>query len=358
MFDRGNTNLEVAMATTQPWDVYQQFNSLLAESPYLSDEVLIEVIQNPGFTSLMVKLLMIANPHAVHSDAVMYELENRNPSMPQSYIDEIKSQPETTSQLEVLEGNVAADNHLVSMISEDIKRMYRANTTDSWAKDSLIAFVSRRPGLYDKYELATIYLSYGQYNDMQNVLNYISSNFEMDDELLFDYNSFVSIMNIAKSMQQQNLYMGGLNEEQRNSLLSILELDRSYISPLALSLLKRDNPDLVFFEAVYDVPQNTARMAKPHILKTPSEQYSEFKLYPNPTHDYTTLSYNCQYANLSYTISGMQGKVVIAKTLKTINKVNTNEVLIDLNGLRPGAYHFVIRTNNHILWNGRLIVIE
>ena len=356
--DGGNANLDQQVETTQPWDIYQEFNSLLAESPYLSDDVLIEVIQNPSFTSLMVKLLMIANPHAVHSDVVMYELENRNPAMPQSYIDEIKSQPETSSQLQVLESNVAADNHLVSMISEDIKRTYRADTSNVWARDSLIAFVSRRPGLYDKYELATIYLSYGLYDEMQNTINYIGSNFEMDDELSNDYTSFVNLMSIAQAMQENNLYMGGLSETQRISLQQILANDRPMISAFALSLLMRDNPNMVFNEAVYDVPQNNTRKPKPFFNTTALEQSSEFKLYPNPAHDYTTLQYNCRYENISLVLSDVQGRVLQTIILESIEDVEYNEALINLSNLSPGTYFTIVKTKNEVLWNKKLIITK
>ncbi|MCK5855951.1 MAG: hypothetical protein KAG64_00585 [Bacteroidales bacterium] len=81
-------------------------------------------------------------------------------------------------------------------------------------------------------------------------------------------------------MQQENLYMGGLNEEQRISLLSIVELDRPYVSPIALSLLKRDNPDLVFNEAIYDVPQISARKVKKEEEKFLRHHKNTQQLYP------------------------------------------------------------------------------
>lgn len=83
-----------------------------------------------------------------------------------------------------------------------------------------------------------------------------------------------------------------------------------------------------------------------------------FKLYPNPALDYTTLKYNCKYENLSYEISDMQGRALVNKPLETIEDVLSNEVLIDLQGLSPGNYHLVIRTNDMVLWNSKLIITE
>jgi hypothetical protein len=82
----------------------------------------------------------------------------------------------------------------------------------------------------------------------------------------------------------------------------------------------------------------------------------KFKLYPNPALDYTTLSYNCQYANLSYEISDMQGRSLVKRSLETIENTESNEVLIDLQGLSSGTYQIIIRTNGVFLWTEKLII--
>jgi len=356
--DGGNANLKNEVKTTQPWDVYVEFNSLLAESPYLSEVVILEVINNPAFTSLMIKLLMIANPHARESYELMEALEKRNPAMPQSYIVEIKNQPETSSQLKLLEANVAADYHLVSNIGEDIKRMYRGDNINVWAKDSLIAFTSRQPDVYDKFELATIYLSYKQYEDMQGVLDEIINDYELkgeqQDELVF----FGTICEIASQIQQENLYEDGLSENNRIDLQTIFNANKPLTSTLALALLKRDNPDYVYNELVFDMKRNSSRMANPKPLFENPKQNSGFKLYPNPTKDYTTLSYNCKYHNLTYTIIDNSSKTLFSGKLISIEHLDTNEVLIDLSQLSGGNYQIIIKTYNTVLWSEKLIIAK
>jgi hypothetical protein len=130
--DGGNIELGEEVATTEPWEAYQQFNELMGTSPYLSDEVLIEIINNPVFSDLMVKLIMIANPQSIRSVEVMVALEHRVPAMPQAYIDDIKASDDgTLSQLEILEANVSSYNHAIDMIGQNIKRNYRGNFVDS-----------------------------------------------------------------------------------------------------------------------------------------------------------------------------------------------------------------------------------
>ena len=206
--------------------------------------------------------------------------------------------------------------------------------------------------------MATIYLSYGLYEEMQSALDYISSNFEMDDELLPDYNNFVSLMTIAQNMQESNLYEEGLSEAQRTSLETVLTDDRPLIAPIALALLKRDNPDYVYNEAVYDVPQSSPRLASPNYNDATVVVNPDFKLYPNPTFDYTTLQYNCQYSYLNYSIIDLSGREIKKGSLKTIENSKTNEVLINLGDLSPSNYQIIIKSNSIILWSEKLIVTE
>ena len=83
-----------------------------------------------------------------------------------------------------------------------------------------------------------------------------------------------------------------------------------------------------------------------------------FKLYPNPALDYTTLSYNCKFANMTYSIVDIQGKTLITVALKTIEDLSSNEVLIDLSKLSIGSYQILIKTNNTLLWSEKLIITK
>jgi len=305
----------------------------------------------------MVKLLVIANPHVIDNPEIMDALENRLPSMPQSYIDDIINQPEVSSQYKVLEGNVAADYHQITSIGEDIKRMYRNNSEDAWAKDSLIAFVSRQPGMYDKFELASIYLTYGQYDELTTLLNNIPNEFEMDNEKTAEFTEFSTIINIAKNIYQNNLFESGLTETQRSTLESVLEEPTPNTAPLALSLLKRDNPEYVYEEVIFDLQENLYSMAQPSNQEVIEDVVNtKFKTFPNPSLDYTTLSYDCKFAQMSFSIVDIQGRILMHKPLKTIEDKDVNEVLIDLSSLSTGTYQILVNTNAKTIWSEKLII--
>jgi len=82
------------------------------------------------------------------------------------------------------------------------------------------------------------------------------------------------------------------------------------------------------------------------------------KIYPNPALDYTTLSYNCRFENMTYSIVDINGRVLYSHQLETIEAAETNEVLIDLQSLSPGNYQIIIKSNDLILWTEKLIITE
>jgi len=83
-----------------------------------------------------------------------------------------------------------------------------------------------------------------------------------------------------------------------------------------------------------------------------------FKLYPNPAHNYTTLQYNCRYANLSYSIYDTQGKALIYGKLKTMDDISLYEKLIDLSILSSGNYQIVIKSENRTIYTDKNIVTK
>jgi len=62
------------------------------------------------------------------------------------------------------------------------------------------------------------------------------------------------------------------------------------------------------------------------------------------------------YKNINYSISDMQGRVLIVNSLETIEDVVQNEALIDLGSLSPGTYRFAIKSDIGVDWSGKLII--
>jgi hypothetical protein len=353
--DGGQTNLDHQVETTQPWDVYVEFNNLIAKSPYLSDEVLMATIDNPAFTSLMIKLIMVANPQAAHNDAIMEAIYNRVPALPQSYIDAIEAGESSISQLELLEANVSANYHLVRSIENRIISIYRRDTVNTSAYTSMLSYLTARPGLADKYQLAATYLAHKDYINMQNVLSDIPGNFSLSPQENAAYQNYLTTFAIAREIKQNNKHMGDLSQSQISSLQSIISQAGADHS-MALALLLWNNPDYELNELILHKPSNNARKAVNKEKLNRPEVSSAFKVFPNPAKDYFTLQYSNEMDNmqkLSIIITDMQGRII-----RQMEFDNNADILVDTKDIQSGVYTVALYTDKLLLDKKTLTIVK
>jgi hypothetical protein len=309
---------------------------LLAKSPYLSDDVLLTTIENPAFTSLMIKLLMVANTHASHNPEIMQSIYDRIPAMPEAYIQEIEAGESDVSQLEILEANVAACKHAYTIYTNDAKRIYQMDYEEGDNPSTYISFLTSLNTIESEYELAALYLENDDYDNMSSTLNAISENYTLDEQQTTDLTNWKSYFNIAKTVKQSDITLGMLTESQKAQLESIAELENSPVAHSALSLLLLDNPEYAYYEVVKPVPENNARLSSPVDNSELKIEDKLLKIYPNPSHDYITLEYRTgdKYSSLSIAIKDATGKTVLTKQLKGGN----SEEMINLSELKSGVY--------------------
>jgi parallel beta-helix repeat protein len=352
--DGGNANLEYEVETTLPWEVYLQFNELMSMSPYLSDEVILAAINNDAFSSLMIKLLMAANTHALHNPEIMQAIFERVPAMPESYIAEIESGFDQVSQLDLLRGDVAATRHLVDVLTNDIKRHYQMEFEDGEdVLEEYIDFIASINTLDSKYELAALYLQKGDFTSIAATLDSIPFIFELDELQQEDHANWQIYFEIASDFKQSGIYPDSLSATQISDLEAIAELEFSRVAPAARALLMLNQHGFEYKEEVKPVPEYTPRKRNPKsgIQKA---QASTLKVYPNPCNDYTTLEYRTgdKYNNLRVELTDALGKTVFSQKLKG----GDNEELLSLSKLRPGVYLLKLIGDNAVVDTQRITI--
>jgi hypothetical protein len=352
----GNLNLGEEVATIDPWEAYLMFNELLAMSPYISPEVMIATIENPVFSSLMIKLLMIANPQCIRAAEVMEVLYNRNPPLPQEYIDEILMEESTISQLDLLEGNVSGDLFLLNMIGEEIKRSYRSDTINEWASDSLLAFMSREPGLANAYELVGQFLAMGLVDNAFLELENIPLRYNLTGLYAEDHSAFVALFGIMQSFNSCQPAIDTLTLLQIESLIQLMNSDRPVISQLATGLLFRNYPWFEYEEEILTPPANTQRVAgQAPSVKTENAEYCLLK--PNPATGYVEVSYKVERSNcddLRLTLYDARGRAILERNLER----RKDDLMIDISTFASGSYSVVLRCKGKVIVQQKLQIIN
>lgn len=355
--DGGNANLDNEVKTTDPWDVYVQFNNLISRSPYLSDQVLIETILNPAFNSLMIKLVMIANPQCTRNQEVMDALYNRDPQLPQSYIDEILAGEGTISQLELLEADVAACRHELDANANDAKRYYQMDLDEGLdVLSAYTSFLNALSTFESKIDLAALYFSIDNYEAANSTLANIASNFELSEFQQTDLGYWQTYFTIARDVKEATCKQNVLSDTQISDLTSIADNQNSKVAPYALSLLKINNLNLGYVEPVEPVTENAARKSQENNIFAISNSAQIIKIYPNPANDYLVIEYNIgnPYTKLGLQIIDPTGKIVLSQDLKG----GQNEELINISTLKPGAYNASVKGDGKVMSTVKLTVLS
>jgi hypothetical protein len=353
--NNGIPDLGEQVETTQPWEVYQEFNNLMSISPYVDADVVLAMVQNDVFTSLMVKLVCVANPQSARNDAVLEALYNRIPPMPEQYMEEILDESGSYSPLDELIGNTAADLHMVRTVGDEIIRMYLADTTNSWSADSLTAFLARRPGLEDRYVYALHCMRNGQTDTAQTILAEISSGFTLSEREQIEHESYVDVFDMLADIGANEIQPGDLTPEQTETLMLMLESEGTVEKSLAIALLKWNNPELEYNEPILEPIYYQARKAKPQ--KAIYTGKVQFSLYPNPARDFVTLSYlvpENQMNSLSIQVKDATGRSVLSKQLPP----NSSEYILDTKILTKGVYTVVLLQNNSPGQTAKLVIVK
>ncbi len=231
--------------------------------------------------ALMIKLLCIANPQCTRMQSVMDALYDRNPPMPESYMEQTMDGGETVSQLEVLEGNVSESMHQVELIVNQIKRIYETDTANAWTEDSLMNLLGWHKNLFSRYELALKQLYNGDTELMDELLEALPEEFAMEDPELAAHQDCVDYLELLELLREEERLPVELTVEEIEELLTLVSNDRSYASAWARTMLKLSCTDYLYQEPIITETvfnprkgrtSTSIRLSKPTI-----------RAYPNPS---------------------------------------------------------------------------
>ncbi len=143
LVDGGNTDvLEQEVLQSMPPETYDLYMSLMGKSPYLSDSVLIAAIEKENvLPNVLIKDILVANPQAAKSNEVMDKVDEKsNPFDRGDDSRNIVGQYFVAAK-EKLEAQVAFYRHQRSTNLKFLKQLYRNDTVNPWAHDSLIYLI-------------------------------------------------------------------------------------------------------------------------------------------------------------------------------------------------------------------------
>ena len=355
--DGGNTSsLLQEIKDASPWDSCQLYNDLISYSPYLSDFVLIDAINNEVvLPATMLKQILIANPQSVRSDIVMQALFNRINPLPDDTINEIMQVINDIAPRDTLEAEVSYCDAERKTCLDLLKINYLSDTTGN-SFNLLIDLLSNETNIESKYELVFAQISKHDYNGAYTTLDNIGNqiNPEKQPEEIARLLNMSLIIPILVNVESGEDTLENLPEYYINAITDLSTNDRGLAGSIATALLLRIDTNFVYNEPIYTYEEETLRMAKP-IKKTKKTLTEEtyLKINPNPANEFITVSYNINgdINGLRLFITDAIGKTVF---IKQLNKANDEQMLI-IKNYAKGNYICTLFNNGKIVKSKKFI---
>ncbi len=350
LVDGGNTwQLEAEILYSSDQQDYDLYMDLMDQSPYLSEGPIQELIERPGFPDIMLRNVLIANPHIGREPWVIDELSVHHPNMPQYMIDDIIDETISLDGLDYLDAAISD-----------------ARGRQLFAAQVAVKDVVENPGEDPFTEVQNILavLPYSNYQYIRVELFQQNGAFAEANQLLTDLPAILSFSNDADMMEIHGHYVDWFNfkEEVYTNELQFCSLDDTRLDIVegfvnnqdmtgawARSILSTyhgsdfDYP--VYMPAVSSGKRKTA-----HIFPDVPRPLKSF--YPNPTSGFinVNLEPNTSLQHLGYFIYNMEGMIVQSGRLYSSTDV------IRFRNLTPGQYIITVGNKDKIIHSEKVIV--
>ncbi|MES2689854.1 MAG: S8 family peptidase [Bacteroidota bacterium] len=328
-------------------DVYTM---LIDNSPYLSDEALIKMLQySQHLSNQEITDILVANSKLSQDviDAFSFrELEPENLSA----IEEAQANP---SQREIQEMTVAENERELNNRRVELINYYlTASLTDTIINydDSLVFFLGNQGDEVSLRQLASIYIDQGELELAQQKLDLLTANYITEEN---EY--FVALMEVLMELKEneQNIFQISSTQEDIIRVVSESETSSAYYAKSILALVY----DEYIVERPVDITESLGKRGRvTHVPETTAMSVNNdlLKIYPNPATQTTLISYTF--------IKPTNSPEIVVRTITgaVISSVKLNQLSgshgINVEQLSAGLYFVELRANGNVVSIKKLIV--
>ena len=346
--DGGSTEdmkLEVDLST--PPETYSIYTELMGSSPYISDTVMGAAIDKEDvLPNVMIRDVMVANPHNAKNDALMDKIEERTDPMPDYMKAQIIEGGGLVSLFEDLQSQRSYYKQKRARAYNALVKQYISDTIDpTGSTDSLRALLQNENSLAAKYRLAFSGFGQGAWGEAQNILNNIPQQFSLTALEQESHSQIISYSDILANLAQQGKTIMEADSSQIAALFDIEASGAGIASVYARNVL------LAMGEIEYDEPilmpdftKSSAISEERAKLMKALEDHRYLEVFPNPAGDYLIIAHELEplQENPFAEIRNLKGEIL--KHVDLSGK--QNQETIDIKELKPGVYIVTFFANN------------
>lgn len=348
MVDGGDTEAlltEVILAQYQ--DALTLYYELMAKSPSLSVEVILESIQKENeLPAPLLSLILQSNPHAAKSIEVDKKLDERSQPLDEYQRMLFAQGKYLTSNKEVLESALAENrSRYERWMGQAIQEMLWDETvTDKvTAMESLL---DGRETLAQRYLGVQLYMEAGRYSEAISLLEDIPVSKTLDarkDEEYLDYHTCFSIW---KALEEES--RDQLTSYEEGELLTILQKRSNQAIGMAQVLLY-DFGDYDYHEVLVE-PSEAKSNRSGRVSREPMAK-PVFQVFPNPAQDFATIT------GIPASAESIELMDSAGRSVKTQRTTGRRSEIIHIQGMVSGQYEVrCLDDSGRLLGSTKLIV--
>lgn len=362
LIDGGNTNAllnEIENSWSQSAQTMR--DELMAESPYLSEDVLRGAALTGTMPQAMLLTVLLANPDATRSEDFLEYLQEEIPNpLPEYMIELIVDSWSDQTPRTALENMMADASTIMGEASDHIiSNLYYDETLD---EDSITESDTANIITMENYWLQRTQTTTSQYewieNEMQQnnftiaeaALQNISTNFNLSEEEAQELTDYTWYYNFRKTLKQNNEDLSNLDSMQQQTLTSFATSNDNRATQLSKNAL------CFYYGWCEDTNTNGNRNTSHHYHGSNKTNYMQQQVcvYPNPTSDGATFIYQLpnQSKEITLNIYNNTGTEIFSTPLSS----NTGTYFLNTASMNNGFYFYQIATNNEIISHGKLTI--
>jgi hypothetical protein len=368
LMDGGSTNI-LLNQMQQEWsdDANTLRDELLAMSPYLSQDVLMEAARGGVLPPAMLLMICLANPDATRRTDFLDFLQYEIPTpLPQYMINLIVASWDDGTSRTVLESMLSNFNVEMATASnrilEDLQKKMNLEV-DSVSQDDTTNYLAeinywlnRIQTLSAKYDLIENYITAEDYLNAEIQLSQIPENFNLSEDQIQEHTDYSYFYFFRKSLLESNSSLQNLDSAQLASLINFSQGDINIAKCQALNAL-------CFYYSIcteedYSLNEGNRMMNQnaPTSLNIDADKIdASVYVTPNPASSYASIIYK-----IASVMSGPAILIISDITGREEMRFNlveaTDQLYWDTSNVLSGMYYYSLIVGNKNISNGKIVV--
>lgn len=359
LIDGGNTEAEILdIQIASPSDLWALRTQLLGHSPYLTDGVLINMLERDDiFPQSVLFEILASNPDELKRDALMAYLRNMDNPMPEYMLALLQQMTNGVTVRTAMESQLAKYSREYRQAAGDIIRDILSDTIID--KTALVGWLGNMEDIESDREIVSIYLEDGKFTDAIALANLFPSLYGLTGEDLVEHNDYMTLIHMYQDLNQEGRNIMQLDSTEYAIVEHIADCGIGVPKAMAKSIM------LGVYGYQYDDCPNGV-----NIYPTRKEENKEsdlsneefnramgfhVEMSPNPASTWVNVSYTLPvgFSEAQLKITNFFGVIMAIYDLHD----KDSQRILDLRDLSPGVYIYTAYCGKHIQ-TGKLVILQ